>query len=331
MSLPEAILIVTVDVEEDNWGIENSETTVENIRMIPRLQNLFDGYGIKPTYLVTYPVVSSNWPVDIFSQIASAGKCEIGSHLHPWNTPPLKEDINERNSMLNNLPIDLQLEKLNVLTDEIQNTLGRKPKSFRAGRYGLGSETIKALIRCGYLVDSSVTPTMSWVSYGEGPTYMDAKTEPYWISVEGDEQDKDFYNSILEIPATIGFNRWPFEFCQKIFCRLQKDWLEFIHPIGILHHTKLLRKIWLSPEISSAEDMITLSKIIIKNGMQFLNLSFHSTSLLPGKSPFVKNKEELEQFFLKIEKLLEYLTSTTKLISLTLLEARMLFENRRNL
>jgi hypothetical protein len=329
MSLPEAILIVTVDVEEDNWSIESSELTVENIRMIPRLQNLFDCYGIKPSYLVNYPVASCKWAVDIFSEILSNGKCEIGAHLHPWNTPPLKEDINERNSMLLNLPYKLQLEKLNVLTDKISSAFGRKPQSFRAGRWALGSDTIKALITCGYQIDSSVTPTVSWSSYGDGPEYPEVKTGPYWLSAESDVLNKDNQNSILEIPVSIGFNRWPFEFWHKVYYRLQKKWIRDLRLIGFLHHTGLLRKIWLSPEMSKAVDMITLSKLMIENGTRFLNLSLHSNSLLPGKTPFVKNKEELEQFYLRIEKFLEYLTSATNFISLTLSEVRMLFIEKK--
>ena len=61
MSLPEVILVVTIDVEEDNWGIYRSKLTVENARKITRLQNLFDRYEIKPTYLVTYQVALRGW------------------------------------------------------------------------------------------------------------------------------------------------------------------------------------------------------------------------------------------------------------------------------
>jgi hypothetical protein len=71
--------------------------------------------------------------------------------------------------------------------------------------------------------------------------------------------------------------------------------------------------------------MITLSKVMIRNNIKYLNLSFHSTTLLPGKSPFVKNDEDLEQFYLKIEKLLEYLIVATNLNSLTLSEVGRLY------
>ncbi len=327
MTSPDLNLIITIDVEEDNWGYEHSEFTVENIRMIPRLSRLFDLYGIKPTYLVTYQVASCDWAVDILSKVKDSGKCEIGAHLHPWNTPPLTEVINERNSMLKNLCYELQISKLKVLTDKIESTFGRKPQSFRAGRWGLGLNTVKALIACGYMIDSSVTPSISWANSGDGPEYPDVKTEPYLMTVNDDSGNKNIHNSILEVPATIGFNRWPFEFWQKIYLWMQKDVLKPLRPTGIMHHTGLLRKIWLSPEISSAHDMITLSKILIKNGTKFLNLSFHSTTLQPGKSPFVSNDEELVQFYAKIEKLLKYLNSASKLNSLTLSEVGKLHLN----
>jgi len=320
MTKPDLNLIVTIDVEEDNWGFDGSDSSIENIRMVPRLQDLFDRYGIKPTYLVTYPVVSSSWAVDILSEIRSQNKCEIGTHLHPWNTPPLQETINEKNSMLKNLQYELQLEKLRVLTDKVASAFGTPPRSFRAGRWGLGPETVKALVQCGYVTDTSVTPTISWLQYGDGPEYPDTITEPYWLSADG-KRNGD-HGPILEVPATIGFNRWPFELYQKIYVHLQKNWLKLLHPAGLMHFTGALRKIWLSPELSSADDMIMLSKIMIKNGMHFLNLSFHTTTLLPGKSPFVKNRQELEQFFMKIEILLEYLVSSAHVTSPTLSEVR---------
>ena len=52
--------------------------------------------------------------------------------------------------------------------------------------------------------------------------------------------------------------------------------------------------------------MIKLSKNFVKSGHSFLNMSFHSTSLLPGKNPFVKNNHELTMFLNDIEIFLQY-------------------------
>ena len=329
MPLPEAILIITIDVEEDNWGIHRSGLTVENVKEINRLQVLFDRYGIKPTYLLSYQVASCDWAVNILAKILAEGKCEIGAHLHPWNTPPLKETLSERNSMLLNLPYELQKEKLLTLTDQIEKAFGTKPQSFRAGRWGLGKETIDAIIACDYQVDSSVTPMMSWTSYGDGPEYREARTEPYWLSIENNQRNEYGPHSILEVPVSIGFNRWPFELCQKSFHWLENKWLRFLHPIGILYHTNLLRKIWLSPEASSADKMIDLSKLMIRHGKWILNLTFHSNALLPGKGPFIKNEKELKEFYLKLEKYFDYLTSNTNLVPLTLSEVHQLLESKK--
>jgi hypothetical protein len=317
MSLPDVILIVTVDTEEDNWGHEHSEFTVENVRMIPLLQDFFDRYEIKPTYLVSYQVASHDWAVDIFTKILSQNKCEIGAHLHPWNTPPLSEVINERNSMLKNLPYELQAAKLKVLTDKIESAFGVRPRSFRAGRWGLGCETVKALIENNYVIDSSVTPTISWASFGDGPEFPDVKMKPYWLSTDGCSGAVGS-NFIVEVPATIGFNRWPFEFWQKVYLKLHNERLKFLHPAGVAHRIGMLRKIWFSPEESSAREMITLARVMITNGAQILNCSFHSNSLLPGKGPFVRTAKELEVFYGRLEKIFQYLSIHTRLRSLTL-------------
>lgn len=319
MSLSDITLTVTIDVEEDNWGFGSSQFTVENIRMVPRLQTLFSRYGLRPSYLVSYPVASCDWAVDILLEIHSRKECEIGAHLHPWNTPPLREDINERNSMLKNLPYELQSTKLKVLTDKIESAFGVRPRSFRAGRWGLGCDTIKALIENGYVVDSSVTPTISWAGCGNGPEFPDVKIKPYWLSTDGSSGAAGS-SSIVEVPATIGFNRWPFEFWQKVYLKLHNERLKFLHPAGVAHRIGLLRKIWFSPEESSARDMIRLAKVMITNGAQILNCSFHSTSLLPGKSPFVRTAKELEDFYGRLEKIFQYLSTHTRLRSLTLSE-----------
>src|SRR5439155_12482078 len=111
--------------------------------------------------------------------IQDGGHAEIAAHLHPWNTPPLDEAFAPRNSMLKNLPPQLQQAKLESLTAKLEEAFGAPPSAFRAGRYGLGPETVTALIRRGYRVDSSVTPWVSWQQDDEGPTFVGAPLETY--------------------------------------------------------------------------------------------------------------------------------------------------------
>ena len=85
-------LVVTVDVEEDQWGIiPPCDATVRNVRRLPTLQRLFNDFGIVPTYLLTYPVVSDPHASRHPATILDGGECEIGTHCHPWTTPPYEE------------------------------------------------------------------------------------------------------------------------------------------------------------------------------------------------------------------------------------------------
>lgn len=81
-------LIITIDTEEDNWSrYSATDNPVENIERIVPLQQLFDEFGVRPTYLVDYPVATNPKSVSVFKRILEEGKYEIGMHCHPWNTP----------------------------------------------------------------------------------------------------------------------------------------------------------------------------------------------------------------------------------------------------
>ena len=77
-------LIITIDTEEDNWGqFDAQKFTVENIERIPILQDLFDSFGFKPTYLLSYPVATNDRAISILKSILDRDRCEIGNHCHP--------------------------------------------------------------------------------------------------------------------------------------------------------------------------------------------------------------------------------------------------------
>jgi hypothetical protein len=294
-----AYLVVTIDTEEDQWGISAEKPTLSNINSLPELQRYFDEENILPTYLISYPVATDDSAVEVLLKILLKGKCEIGAHLHPWNCPPLFEEANEQNTMLANLPYELQLLKIRTITQCINSRFGRKPEVFRAGRWGIGKETIKALIECGYTADTSVTPFTSWECYN-GSSFNHASFTPYLLDGQGDvsrpcKKGKTINDKILEVPVTIGYNRWPFEKWQRLHLMLSK-FPVYLHANGILHRSHLLRKIWLSPEIDNANNMLILTKIVLENGGKILNMNFHSNSLTLGMGPFVRNKHDLLKF-----------------------------------
>lgn len=296
-------LIITIDTEEDNWArYSTTDNPVENIEKIVQLQALFDRFGIKPTYLVTYPVATNPRSVAILKAILDEGKCEIGTHCHPWNTPPFEEEISERNSMLCNLPEDLVCRKLESLHNVISENFGISPVSFRAGRWGFGTSVTRPLASMGYLVDTSVSPFVDWSAY-HGPDFSDYPLSPYRFDLD-DIFTPRADGVLLEIPATVGFLQGDFARCQRWTRACDKNNAKKLHLKGILRRVGLLEKAWLSPEQSNAKIMIRLAQRIEEIKLPCLNMSFHSTTLVAGLSPFVRDQEDEMIFLQNIEKLL---------------------------
>ena len=310
---PNVYLVVTIDTEEDQWGLTGEEATVRNISHIPRLQSLFDRYGIIPTYLVSFPVAKNDKAMSSLRSILNDGRCEIGCHLHPWNTPPIKGAITNKSTMLSNLPYELQLAKITHLTEAIAHQTGRPPTSFRAGRWGLGKDTLHALISCNYKVDSSITPFVSWESY-EGPSFKSVPVVPFIVRGSQEITSSNGKHSILELPVTIGYNRAPFEKSHHLENRLGglPSWL---HARGLAKRLGILKKIWLSPETEDAEKMLVLSRALIKHGGRVLNMTFHSNSLIPGFTPFVTSQNQLKIFYDRLEAYFDGLNSLANIKS----------------
>ena len=84
-------VLLGVDTEADNqWEAASRDNlTVKNIEALPRLQKLCDEYGVRPTYLLTHEVAVDEGAKSILRDLAAGGRCEIGTHHHPWTTPPL--------------------------------------------------------------------------------------------------------------------------------------------------------------------------------------------------------------------------------------------------
>ncbi|MBI5418202.1 hypothetical protein HZA55_09725 [Candidatus Poribacteria bacterium] len=289
----ETCLIISIDVEEDSphWKPEYPYS-LKNIFEIPLLQKLFDKYNIKPSYLLTYSVASDKICADIFRRIYKDGKCEIGTHLHPWTNPP----IHDRERLTATLPCDLNdsdlIEKFHLMTEAIHKSFGIFPTSYRAGRYGLDKRTVLLLARHNYLVDTSVTPCISWKCKEGELSFKNAPLSPYYL----DENNlvKKGRSSILEIPVSI--------------INGEKKFLRKLEPL------------WLRPSYSSFEQMKKISDILIEQKEPVLNMMFHSNEIALGQSIFSKKAKSVKAYFEKLEKILYYLVKGKNIPSKTLSE-----------
>ena len=284
-------LIVTIDTEEDGWGhFSPTGHTVRNIERIPEIQGMFDSFEIRPTYLVTYPVLCNVNAVTILKDIMDAGKCEIGMHCHPWNTPPFEEEMTERNSMLCNLSPDLQLRKLTLLHRVIMDTFQIRPVSFRSGRWACSDIVVRQISSLVYRVDSSITAYTDWSEY-QGPDYSDISPAPFRFSFGG-IFTKSSNGSIVEVPATVGYLQGNYQLCNAITKFLCRKAVRRLRLRGLLDRLRLVNKVVLSPEISESHKMIGLTRRLMRKNYPLINMHFHSTSLEPGLTQFVRDESE---------------------------------------
>lgn len=287
---------------------------------VPALEAFFRTLGVRATYLITWQVATDPWTSGLMRDIHLSGFAEIGTHLHPWNNPPMDEPFEARNTMLCNLPGVLQREKLLRLTDAVTAVRsGAPPVSFRAGRWGFGRETAAALIDCGYHVDSSVTPFTSWAEY-QGPSFDGAPTHMYALGASYEVTRPDPAGPIVEVPLTVGFNRRPFPTWGRIARTLQSGVLRRLRAPGIAYRTGLLRRITMSPETTSAAEMLTLARHALDEGAPSVNLTFHSQSMTPGLSPFVRSVIDRERLVGRVKDFVEGLAGFASVTPSTLSE-----------
>lgn len=297
-------MVITIDTEEDNWRPFSSQPTTRNAQAIPALQELFEKYNATPTYLLTYDMANDDGLIDFLTGCQAQNHCEIGAHCHPWNTPPHAEVPHLRNSMLTNLPADLVDAKLTSLHELLVERTGRSPVTFRSGRWGYGEQVAKTLFRLGYKAETSVTAHTDWTE-SFGPDYSQIGPKPYLFNPDGIYEPNP-KGKMAQIPATTGYLQSRFERCARIEKWVREGPGRHLRLLGIFDRLGLLNKVALSPEISDLKSMIKLTRVMKHQGYRCLNLFFHSPTLVPGLTPFVRNHRDKTAFLLRIEGVLRF-------------------------
>jgi hypothetical protein len=222
----------------------------------------------------------------VLKAFAERGDCRIGTHLHPWVSPPHRETVTAHNSYPGNLPAELEREKLAVLTETIGDAFGARPVIYKAGRYGVGPATARILEDLGYRIDVSVVPYSSFAADG-GPDFSRAGFQPAWFGTAGD---------LLEIPLSCGFYGPLRAFGPALFPTLASAPGMRLRLPGIFARSGLLERIRLTPEGVDLAANIRLARSLYEQGCRIFTLTYHSPSLVPGMTPYVSNKAELERF-----------------------------------
>ena len=290
-------LFVVIDTEEEfDWDApyRRENTGVTAMRHIDRAQSIFDAYGITPTYVIDYPVAAQSDGYLPLRAIAQERRCDIGAHIHPWVNPPYDEELSVTNSFTMNLPTSLQEAKLTALTDQVSHTFGTRPVVFKAGRYGIGAQTVPVLERLGYTVDVSVCPRYDF-SGQSGPDFSEYDSLPFFLT-----------DRLLEIPCTVDYVGWAGPLRQGLHTAASNPSLARLRAVGILSRSGAANRVMLSPEGNSFDEMRALTDALYDRGYRTFTLSFHSPSVVPGHTPYVRSQADLDTFLSTLERYFDY-------------------------
>lgn len=278
--------IVTVDTEEEfDWSQPLGRTGhgLSHVPRLARFQQFCEGLGVTPIYLIDYPIATDPAAVEALGEAVAAGRAEVGVQLHPWVSPPHDEEVNGFNSYAGNLPAELEAAKFNTLRDAIEQAFGKAPLIYRAGRYGVGPASASILRNAGLAIDTSVRARFDYSSTG-GPNFRDHPVTPWWVDQPG---------GLMELPLT------------TVFWGMLRQQGPLLYPQlwrmpklrGLLARMAMLERIPLTPEGVSIEEAIKGIDIALDDGLPVLVFSFHSPSLRPGLTPYVRDEDGLDRLY----------------------------------
>ena len=278
--------IITVDTEGDNlWDWKDgAPITTENSAFIPRFQELCERYSFFPTYLTNYEMAMDSRWVTYGKSKQDKGLCEIGMHIHAWNSPPIFEldNLYGGNPYITEYSRDVIQSKVQCLMDILSSRFECCITSNRSGRWATSDDYLKIICDCGIKVDCSFTPGLD-LSKIPGRTINGGNN--YTNSIP---QAFEIIDGLLEVPMTTMKNRKPIDRSLK-------------------HNLKTIIKgesLWLRPMFDERKMKFLVDKSLEKN--DYVEFMVHSSELMPAGSPYFKDSDAVEQLFRRSEWLFGY-------------------------
>lgn len=289
IALPPAFgtrFMLFVDTEEEfDWDqpFQRTGHGVTALQGMARGQRYFAAAGVKPVYVTDYPVIDSDAAADMMGRWLADGAADIGAHLHPWVNPPHVERVSARNSYVGFLPEETERAKLEALCRRIASRFGTRPIAYRAGRYGVGPNSARLLEEAGFRLDSSVRSRFDY-SHQFGPDFQGLPQNPYWAGPA---------RSLMELPLSTAFTGFMRSAGERLYGATRA-----LGPMaGAMARTRLLSRVPLTPEGVPVADAIAAIDALIEEGVRVLNFSFHSPTLEPGHTPYVRTERDRTAFY----------------------------------
>ena len=273
---PPLRVVISLDVEEEGLFSGSYAATgcgVRNVDLLPKLAPLSAELGFPLTLFCAWTVFDSAPARAVLERMRDTHGAEIGAHLHHWSTPPLEGTAPSGAPVRTHLlPRDLLRRRLRTLLDAGRRFQGAPLTSFRMGRWDLKAEVRPLLGGEGILVDSSVCPLRAFPG---GPDHFLAPADPYWVP--GAPGKPLLEAPITQVPLVPGLPRlW------HRLARRDQALLDRFHFFGALSA---------NPFWHGAAAMRLATRLHVRRGGKVLGLFWHSSEMLPGGSPHVRDED----------------------------------------
>jgi hypothetical protein len=192
-------------------------------------------------------------------------------------------------------------QKIDYVTDLLENTFGVKMVSHRAGRWSFNAAYARMLADRGFLVDCSVTPHVSWrETLGDphqqgGTDYTQFPEDAYFLDLTDISQSDN--SPLLEVPTTI------YSVHRPLIAALQRPFRQVPVARGVLR--RLLPpahwQSWLRPTGKNRQDLLKVLDHARKQRKEYVEFMLHSSELMPGGSPTFRDSYQIEALYDDLE------------------------------
>ncbi|MEZ5895105.1 MAG: glycosyltransferase [Parvularculaceae bacterium] len=282
-------LLITVDTEEAfDWrrptGRDHHVCPPEDI---DRFQKMCAGFGARPLYFLTHPVLTDSASREYFRALDASDAADFGIHPHGWNTPPLGGFEHPYYSWQSNLPAAVHQAKLATLCAAFDACFGRPPAAHRAGRYGVDESVFADLAAAGLTHDFSPSPGFDFSKDG-GPDFSAASNHPFTVN-SGERR-------LLVTPASGA-------------CALRGTRHFVSQERQQRRNAHIFAPMRLTCEGTRLEELIALTRRLEADGAPLIVFSLHSTSLTPGANPYAPDLAAVDAITALTRRYLSFFTA----------------------
>jgi hypothetical protein len=191
-------------------------------------------------------------------------------------------------------------QKIQVLTECLEQVFQTHMISHRAGRWGFNEVYVKALIDHGYRVDCSVTPHLSWRKYAGapdgagGPDFTNYPETAYFL--DPNDISRPGQSSLLEVPLTVTAPYFgPLAPALQSLLGIAGSFGNRVARCFFPPHARMV------PNGRNRRLLLALLLAAIHHQRDYVQLTLHSSELMPGASPTFPSPRSVERLYDDLE------------------------------